>query len=195
MLRRMYDWVLAWAETPYGVPALALLAAAEACFFPIPPDVLLLAMGMAVPQRALWFALVATAGSVFGGIVGYGLGMGFWELLAPYFFQYIPGFTELQFEKVQGWFEAYGFWTVFAAGFTPIPYKVFTVASGVFQVHFGVFVVASIASRGLRFFLLSGLLMYFGRPVRAFIERYFNLLTLAILLLVLVLAAVLHWAR
>jgi len=187
IVRRLYDWVLSWAETPYGVPALAILAFAEACFFPVPPDVLLIALCLAIPARAYRFALVATLGSVAGGMLGYLLGWGSWDLLSHVFYQYVPGFTEAGFAQVKALFDQYDFWTVFAAGFTPIPYKIFTIASGAFQINFPVFVGASLISRGLRFFLFAVLLYYFGRPAREFIEKYFNLLTL--LFLVLLIAA------
>lgn len=181
VVRRLYDWVLSWAETPYGVPALFVLAFAEACFFPVPPDVLLMALCLAVPVRSYRFALVATLGSVCGGIAGYAIGWGLWEVVSPYFFAYIPGFTPAGFANVKALFDQYDFWTIFAAGFTPIPYKIFTIASGAFQINFPVFVGASLISRGLRFFIFAVLFFYFGRPARIFIERYFNLLSVLFL--------------
>ena len=190
-VRRLYDWVLHWAETPYGAPALFILAFAESSFFPIPPDVLLLALCLSLPARSYRFALIASAGSVLGGMVGYGIGVGLWEGLAPVFYHYIPGFTEDVFRHVQRLFAEYDFWTVFAAGFTPIPYKVITIGAGVFRINFPIFVIASLISRSLRFFLIAWLLHYFGAPIRGFIEKYFNLLTLIVaglLLLVFLLA-------
>lgn len=187
ILRRLYDWVLHWAETPYGAPALFLLAFAESSFFPVPPDVLLLALCLSLPARSFRFALIATAGSVLGGMVGYGLGLGLWDGLSPFFFQYVPGF-EKYFQVVQEKFAAYDFWTVFTAGFTPIPYKVITIGAGVFRINFPVFVVASVASRGLRFCLEAWLLRRYGRPMRNFIERYFNLLTLGVVVAALLVA-------
>lgn len=185
ILRRWYDWVLHWAETPYGAPALFLLAFAESSFFPVPPDVLLLALCLSVPARSYRFALIASVGSVLGGVVGYGIGIGLWDVLAPYFFHYVPGFAKY-FQVVQQNFAAYDFWTVFTAGFTPIPYKVITIGAGVFRINFPIFVMASVVSRSLRFFLEAWLLKRFGRPMRNFIERYFNLLTLVAVLLVLI---------
>lgn len=189
IVRRLYDWVLAWAQTPYGVPVLGLLAFAEASFFPIPPDVLLIALCLAVPASSYRFALVATLGSVAGGMLGYLIGWGLWDALSPYFFQYVPGFSPDGFAQVRSLFDQYDFWTVFAAGFTPIPYKIFTIASGAFQINFPVFVGASLVSRGLRFFLVAALFYYLGRPARVLIEKYFNLLT--ILFLVLLVGALL----
>ncbi|AMV72205.1 YqaA family protein [Desulfuromonas carbonis] len=185
LLRRLYDWVLHWANTPYGAPALFLLALAEASFFPIPPDVLLLALCLSVPARAYRFALVAAAGSVLGGILGYGIGQLLWDLLAPIFYTYVPGFTEDIFLRVQQLFATYDFWTVFVAGFTPIPYKVITIGAGVFRINFGIFVFASLLSRSLRFFLVAWLLHRYGASMRLFIERYFNLLTLGFAVLLI----------
>jgi membrane protein YqaA with SNARE-associated domain len=182
-LRRLYHWVLHWADTPYGVPALFLLAFAESSFFPIPPDVLLLALCIAIPTRAFRFALIAAIGSVSGGIVGYGIGMGLWELLADFFFLYVPGFSEAAFSRAQLLFETYNFWAVFTAGFTPIPYKVITVGAGVFQINFAVFVFASAISRSLRFFMVAWLIHRYGPAMRAFIERYFNVLTIIFMIL------------
>lgn len=184
-VRRLYDWVLSWAETPYGVPALGALAFVEACFFPVPPDVLLMALCLALPVKAYRFALVATLGSVAGGVAGYLIGWKLWGTVSPLFFEYIPGFTPEGFLHVKGWFERYDFWTIFAAGFTPIPYKIFTIAAGAFQINLPIFVGASLISRALRFFLVAALFYYLGRPARALIEKYFNLLTFLFLGLLL----------
>lgn len=178
LLRRLYDWVLHWAETPYGIPALFLLALAESSFFPLPPDVLLLALCISIPAKAFRFALVASVGSVLGGVLGYGIGMGLWQAVDDIFFQYVPGFTPDVFAYVQGLFVRYDFWTVFTAGFTPIPYKVITIGAGVFDINFAIFVLASAVSRSLRFFLVAGLIYWFGATMRDFIEKYFNLLTI-----------------
>lgn len=182
-LRRLYNWVLSWAETPYGAPALFFLALAESSFFPIPPDVLLLALALSAPAGAFRFALLASLGSVIGGVCGYGIGMGFWETLGGYFFQYVPGFTEEGFLRVQELFARYDFWVVFTAGFTPIPYKVITIGAGVFDINFPVFVLASVLSRSLRFYLLAIMIFLYGAIIRAFIEKYFNYLTLAFMVM------------
>jgi membrane protein YqaA with SNARE-associated domain len=162
-LRRLYEWVLNWATTPYGVPALFLLAFADASFFSIPPDALLQARGLTVPARSFRFALVAALGSVLGGICGYGTGRLLWDGLAPFFNAYVPGVTEQLFQHVQGLFAAYDFWAVFAAGFTPIPYKIITIGAGVFQISFPVFVLASLVSQSLRFLWLPGCCTGTGR--------------------------------
>ncbi|MCK4622323.1 MAG: DedA family protein [Desulfuromonadales bacterium] len=184
-VRRLYDWVLSWANTPYGVPALGILAFAEASFFPVPPDVLLLALCLAIPARSYRFALVATLGSVAGGMLGYFIGWGLWDQVGTIFYQYIPGVTAEGFGRVKALFDQYDFWTVFAAGFTPIPYKIFTIASGAFQINFPIFAVASLVSRGLRFFLVAAMFYYLGRPARVLIEKYFNILTILFLILVI----------
>lgn len=185
LIRRLYDWVLHWAETPYGGPALFLLALIESSIFPVPPDVLLIALCIALPRRAWRFAALASVGSVVGGLIGYGIGWGAWPLVDNLFFDYIPGFTPAIFDRVQGLFAEYDFWVVFTAGFTPIPYKVITIGSGVFQINLLIFLVASLISRSLRFFLVAWLLYRYGPGMRDFIDRYFNLLSIIFLLLLI----------
>jgi len=175
-VRRLYDWVLHWAETPYGAPALFVLALAESSFFPIPPDPLLIALCLGAASRSLRFALIAASASVLGGIIGYGIGAGAWDLLEPWFYQYVPGVSPEAFEQVQAQYDRWDFWAIFLAGLTPIPYKVFTLSAGVFSINFGIFVVASVLSRSIRFFVLAGLIFKFGKPIASFIDRYFNLL-------------------
>lgn len=184
-VRRLYHWVLHWAETPYGAPALFLLAFAESSFFPIPPDVLLLALCISIPARSLRFAMIASTGSVLGGIAGYGIGTWLWEAVSGYFFAYVPGFTEQTFQRVQQLFATYDFWAVFTAGFTPIPYKIITIGAGVFKINFPVFIIASVISRSLRFFLVAGLIYKYGPAVRSFLEEYFNILTLVFMVLLI----------
>jgi len=117
--------------------------------------------------------------SVVGGIVGYGIGAGAWHLVEGWFFAYVPGVSPEAFEQVRGLYDQYDFWAVFLAGLTPIPYKVFTLSSGVFGINFGVFVVASVLSRGLRFFAVAALIYKFGPPIARFIDKYFDLLAVA----------------
>jgi membrane protein YqaA with SNARE-associated domain len=185
MLRRLYDWVLHWAETPYGLMALALLAFFESAVFPIPPDPLLITLGLALPGRVFFAALVCSVSSVLGGLFGYILGWGLWEMLGQIFFTYVPGFTPEVFELVRSKYDQYSFWAVFTAGFTPIPYKVFTVAAGVFRVDVGIFLLASVLGRSGRFFLVALLIWKFGTPIKMFIERYFNLLSMVFVVLLL----------
>jgi membrane protein YqaA with SNARE-associated domain len=169
--------VLHWAETPYGLPALALLTLAESSFFPIPPDPLLMALCLGAASRSLKFATVATAASVVGGMIGYGIGALVWLGVSDIFFAYVPGVTPEAFSGVQDLYLQYDFWAVFLAGLTPVPYKVFTISAGVFSINFPIFVLASVLSRGLRFFLVAGLIYRFGPSISSFIDRYFNLLT------------------
>ena len=176
-VRRLYDWVLHWGATPYGTWALAILAFAEASFFPIPPDPLLMALCLGAISRSLRFAAISTVASVLGGVLGYALGAGAWHLLGGFFFSYVPGVTPEAFQGVQELYVRYDFWAVFLAGLTPIPYKVFTLSAGVFAINFPVFLLASVLSRGLRFFLVAGLIYRFGAPISSFIDRYFNVLT------------------
>lgn len=183
LIRKLYDWVLHWAETPYGGPALFLLALIESSIFPIPPDVLLIALCISIPTRAWRFALLASVGSVVGGLIGYSIGWGAWSLVNEFFFHYIPGFTPEVFERVQGLFKEYDFWVVFTAGFTPIPYKVITIGSGVFNINLVIFTVASLISRSLRFFLVAWLLHRYGPSMREFIDRYFNILSIVFVVL------------
>lgn len=175
--RQLYDWVMSWADRPHGTTALGALAFAESSFFPVPPDVLLIALGVGRPQRAYWFATICTFASVVGGLAGYGIGWLGWEATQDFFFRYVPGFTREVFGRVQGYYDAYGFAAVLIAGFTPIPYKVFTIASGVFGMNLPAFVIASAVSRGLRFFITAALITRFGVQVRTVIERNFNLMT------------------
>jgi membrane protein YqaA with SNARE-associated domain len=175
--RRLYDWVIHWARTPYGVPALGAIAFAESSFFPLPPDVLLLALGVARPSRAFWYATVCSVASVLGGMAGYAIGYFVWDGVREVFFAYVPGFSREGFAHVQGLYNAYGFLAVMLAGFTPIPYKIFTIASGVFAMNFPLFVLASAISRSARFFLEGVLLFWFGERIEQIMDRYFNLIT------------------
>lgn len=184
-VRSLYDWVLSWAETPYGAVALFLLAMAEASFFPIPPDVLLLPLCVGKRASALRFAAICTAGSVIGGAIGYAIGWGAWGAVDQLFYSYVPGFSEDKFTMVGGLYDQYNFWIVFVAAFTPIPYKVITIAAGVFQISFPMFMVASLVGRGARFFLVAGMLYFFGEPIRGFIDRWFNLLVVAFTILLI----------
>lgn len=177
VVRRLYDWVLHWADTRHGPTALGSLSFAESSFFPIPPDPLLMALCLGAPKRSFRFALITTLASVAGGILGYFIGAWAWHAVEPLFFAYVPGVTPEAFERVRDLYDRWDFWAVFLAGLTPIPYKVFTLSSGVFAISFPVFLVASALSRGLRFFLVAGLIYAFGEPIARFIDRYFNLLT------------------
>jgi len=173
-LRSLYDWVLHWSTTPYAMPALCLLALAEASFFPIPPDVLLITMGLAAPRRALYFAFWTTVFSVTGGILGYSIGLIGWEFLSPWFFSWIPGFTPEAFSHIQNMYQQWDFWVVFTAGFTPVPFKLITITAGTFQINFPLFVTAALLSRGLRFYILSFLIYRYGKNAKQILDRHFN---------------------
>jgi membrane protein YqaA with SNARE-associated domain len=177
IFRKLYDWGLKQAESKHAERALFWVAFAESSFFPLPPDVLLIAMVLALREKWLRYFSIALAGSVLGGIAGYLIGLGVWQAVQGFFFSYV--FSQATFQKVQELYMRYDFWIVFAAAFTPIPYKVFTIAAGVASIDFGHFVVASFLGRGGRFFLVASLLKFFGLPVRGFIEKYFNWITIA----------------
>ena len=185
-VRRLYDWVLTWANSRHSLTALAVLAFTEASFFPIPPDVLLMALALSLPHLSYRYALIATLGSVLGAALGYLIGWALWDGLSGLFYAYVPGVTEAGFRQVGDLFSRYGFWVIFAAGFTPIPFKIFTIAAGVFSINFPVFMLASLIGRGLRFYLVAALFYYIGQPARRMIEKYFNLLTVLVFVLIAV---------
>jgi len=182
-VRRLYDWVLSLSESPYGTLALFLLAVAEASFFPIPPDVLLLALAVGAPHRALWFSLVCTLGSLIGAAAGYLLGLEFYELIGRRIIE-VYGAQE-RYSQVAELYREWDAVAIAVAGFTPIPYKVFTIAAGAFQINFVTFLLASIVSRGARFFIVGGLIRWLGPGIKELIDRYFNLLTVAFVILLI----------
>ncbi len=181
MLRRLYSWVLHWAETPYGTWALFLLAFCESSFFPIPPDVLLIALAVSIPKKSFKYALVCTAGSLIGGCLGYLIG---WQLMASVGEKIIQfyGLTH-KMQYIKDLYMQYDAWAIGIAGFTPIPYKVFTISAGAFDINFTVFVIASAVSRAARFFLVGWLIYIFGPKIKAFIDKYFNILAIAFVVL------------
>jgi membrane protein YqaA with SNARE-associated domain len=183
LLLRLYEACMAWIQTPYGLWALFLIAVAESSFFPIPPDVFLIALCIAVPGRSFFYAAICAAGSVLGGALGYGLGLGFMDTIGMRILNWY-GLME-KYEVVQSLYRQYDAWAVGAAGFTPLPYKLFTITAGAFKINFATFMLVSLLARSARFFLVAGFIYKFGAPVRLFIERYFNLLaTIFFILLV-----------
>ncbi|PPR26059.1 MAG: hypothetical protein CFH40_00171 [Alphaproteobacteria bacterium MarineAlpha10_Bin3] len=189
MLRRLYDWTMDLAAKPNAMLWLAVLAFAESSFFPIPPDVLIIPMVLAAPTRAWRIVAVATAASALGGLAGYAIGLFVFETLGRMILDFYGYFDK--FERFQDWYREWGGWIVFAGGFSPIPYKVITIASGSVNLDLATFTVVSVISRGARFLLVAALLWRFGPPIRAFIERWLGPLTLAfVLLLVLGFVAV-----
>ena len=175
MLRRLYDSVLALAASRRAPLWLAVISFAESSFFPIPPDALLIPMALARPDRAFRLALVCTVASVLGGALGYLIGYALYDQLA------LPLIRLYHYEAAaaafQERFNEYGLWVILIKGLTPIPYKIVTIASGAAHFNFLVFIAASLATRGARFFLIALLLRRFGPPVREFIERRLTLVT------------------
>jgi membrane protein YqaA with SNARE-associated domain len=185
LLKKMYDWVLKWAGTPYGSIALFILAFSESVFFPVPPDVLLIALALGCTTRSFRYALYCTMGSVSGAMAGYAIGHFIWISasgeftgFANFFFDNIPGFTVDLYNNIKAMYDKWNFWVIFTAGFTPIPYKIFTVTSGVFDINFMLFCIASFVSRSARFFLVAFLIWKFGAGIKSFIDKYFNILAL-----------------
>ena len=239
--RRLYDWILHWADTPYGGWALFVMSFAESSFFPVPPDVLLAPLVLGNRRKWLQFAGLCSLASIIGGIAGYAIGLWLWSGVGCFFHDHVPGFDRDRvvmadggvregfldhrrvevsgpgmhasvtypvdiktddakvlatfeeqdvkevdvgpFTKVASLYEDWNFWVVAAAGFTPLPYKVITISAGAFGINFWIFLVASAASRSARFFLVAGLMGRFGPTIKPLIDKYFNLLCLAFMVL------------
>ncbi|MEN2998529.1 MAG: YqaA family protein [Brevinematia bacterium] len=182
-LKSLYDWVLSWADKPGGKTALYSISFAESSFFPIPPDPLLIAFCLSRHKESLKFAFFTTVFSVIGGIFGYLIGVFLFETVGKAilnFYNYWDAYN-----KVKELFGIYGFAAVMIAGFTPIPYKVFTIASGSLYFNLPLFILASILSRGARFFLVATIMLFFGEKAKIFIDKYFDWLTLAFVLLLI----------
>ena len=181
MLRRLYSWVLRWAETPHGSWALFLLAFSESSFFPVPPDVLLIALAVSIPKKSFKYALICTAGSLMGGCLGYLIGWQFMITIGENIIQ-LYGLTH-KMQYIKDLYMQYDAWAIGIAGFTPIPYKVFTISAGAFDINFTVFVIASAISRAARFFLVAWLIYIFGPKIKTFIDKYFNILAITFVVL------------
>ncbi|MDL1982753.1 MAG: DedA family protein [Deltaproteobacteria bacterium] len=181
MLRRLYSWVLHWAETPYGSWALFLLALSESSFFPVPPDVLLIALAVSIPKKSFKYALICTAGSLIGGCFGYLIGWQFMITVGEKIIQFYGLTHKMQY--IKDLYMQYDAWAIGIAGFTPIPYKVFTISAGAFDINFTVFVIASAISRAARFFLVAWLIYLFGPKIKTFIDKYFNILAITFVVL------------
>ena len=182
MIRRLYDWTLGLAQHPHALWALAVVAFIESSFFPIPPDILMIPMIIARPSRAFVIAGVALVASVLGGLFGYGIGaLAFESLGQPILASLGKADAMAEFSTR---FNDMGFWAVLVAGVTPFPYKVITIMSGWTGMPMGTFIMTSILARGLRFFVVAGLLWKFGAPIRDFIEKRLGIMfTLAVALL------------
>ena len=183
MIKQLYNWVLRQAEKPYAEWILFAMALAEASVFPLPPDILLLPMAVARRDRAWRFAAVCTLGSVLGGLIGYGIG----ALAMATLGQWVVETYHLQnaFQKFHDGFDEYGVWIILAKGLTPIPFKLVTIASGVAGLNLGLFVLASFVTRGLRFFVIAGLVYKFGEPIKAFVEKYLTWVAFAVLVAII----------
>ncbi len=160
----MYDWAIRSSKHKHAPYYLSVLSFAESSFFPIPPDVMLAPMSIAKPKRAFYFAFITTLASVLGGILGYFIGLYFFEWIEPVLHQL--GYWD-KFLTVKEWFVEWGFWAVFLAGLSPIPYKLFTVSAGVLSMALLPFIAASIVGRGARFFLVAALMAYGGAKLEA----------------------------
>jgi membrane protein YqaA with SNARE-associated domain len=180
LLRDLLHWVESFADSPHGVWALMVLSFAESSFFPVPPDVLLIALCLGRPDLAFWFAGACAVASVLGGMAGYGIG--FWggrPLLKRLF-------RPDRVRAVEGYYDRYNAWATGIAGLTPIPYKVFTLSGGAFSIDFKVFVLASIISRSLRFFAVAAIVYWLGDAASNFIDEYLGWLTIGFVVLLVV---------
>ncbi len=184
-IRQIYDWTLSLAKKKTSSAWLAVLSFAEASFFPIPPDVLLIPLCLGALRKAVYFATICSVASVLGGLAGYAIGHFAWDGLQEYFYHYVPGFTKEKFFRIAEWYEEWGWPLVFLAGFSPIPYKIFTIASGVLGMALLPFTLASAVSRSGRFFLVALLISKFGEPMKELIDKHFNKLALAFGLLLI----------
>ena len=185
-LKNIYEWVLSWSNHPSGPTALGIISFCEASFFPIPPDTLLIPLSLGKRKKALKFAFVCSICSIFGACLGYVIGKWLWwtgsesfSVFANFFFNHIPGFTNESFMNIKELYEKYNFMIVFTAGFTPIPFKLFTISAGAFKIQFIPFLFASAISRSARFYFVALLIRKYGDPIKSFIDQYFNLLAVA----------------
>ncbi len=185
LLRSLYDWVLELSNHKSGPLALFILAMAESIFFPIPPDVLLIALAIGSRRKAFLFGFLCVLGSIIGAVIGYLIGYHAWwstvgnySPFAMFFFDHIPGFTHASFTRISELYNQYNFYIIFTAGFTPLPYKVFTLTAGAYAINFPLFIIASIVSRSTRFLLIAALIWKFGSPIKAIIDKYFNIVAI-----------------
>lgn len=181
MIKKLYNWVLSWSDSRWGWLALFIIALCESSWFPIPPDILLIALCLGATKKSFRFAGITLLGSIIGAMLGYAIGHFLWTTpageataIANFFYENV--FSVESFENVGTMYDKYNFWIVFTAGFTPLPYKLFTIAGGMFDINFAMFLIASTVSRGLRFFVIGWLIWRFGQPIKVFIDKYFNLL-------------------
>ncbi|MCA9191994.1 MAG: DedA family protein [Planctomycetales bacterium] len=185
ILRRLYAWVLAWADTPYGTPALFAISFAESSFFPIPPDVLQIALSVSKPMASFYYAGISAIASVLGGIVGWLIGYVLWSAVGGFFYDCVPGVTAENVNYVGELYRDHAFWSILAAAFTPIPFKVFTLAAGIFHeyVPLQTLILASTVGRSSRFFLVASAVFCFGPEVRKFLDTRLELATVILFIL------------
>lgn len=182
-IKTTYDWMLKMSSSPHAIWFLSLVAFAESSFFPIPPDIMLIPMILATPNKAMHIAGIATIFSVLGGYFGYSIGVFFFDLIAKPILSFY-GYMQ-QFDVFKDYYHQWGGWIVFGAGITPFPYKVITIASGVVHLDLITFTIASVLARGMRFYLVAWLLMKYGAPMKIFIEKNLNLLSIIFLILLI----------
>ena len=182
-IRRLYDWTIHWANTPHSTWALFALAFCESSFFPIPPDVLLIALAVAIPAKSFKYAWICTAGSVLGGCFGYFIGYQLFEYVGSPIISFY-NITDA-FNAVSTQYQNNAFTAIAVAGFTPIPYKVFTISAGVCKVNIFILILASAIGRSARFFLVAWLLYKFGPKIKVYIEKYFNIFTIVFVILLI----------
>ena len=187
LLRSLYTWTLNQAEHKYSSWILSIVSFAESSFFPIPPDILLIPMIIAKRVKAWTYAFICTLSSVLGGVVGYAIGYFFYNSIGVLIVDTYH--LSNSFSVFENYYNEYGMLIVLGAGFTPFPFKFITIASGVFNLNIFLFIITAIIARGLRFYLLAGLLFIFGEKIKILIDKYFNLL--AILFFILLVGSVL----
>ena len=183
LLRKLYDWVLSWAHKKHASKALFGLAFAESSFFPIPPDVLQIALSVSKPKKSFFFALISSIGSVLGGIFGYFIGFFLFDAVGKIIISALG--YQAQFDAVGNLYSSYAFLAILTAAFTPIPYKVFTIAAGFWHIGLTTLIIASIIGRSGRFFLVATLFYFFGPKIKDFIDKYFNWLTIIFIVLLI----------
>ncbi|KJB95214.1 membrane protein YqaA with SNARE-associated domain [Skermanella aerolata] len=183
MIRPLYDWTMRLAGHRHAMWAMGFISFIESSIFPVPPDALMMPMVLARRDKAWRIATVCTLASVVGGLFGYMIGYFLWDTIGQQVMDFYGYAAKM--EEFAALYNEWGFWIVAGAGFTPFPYKVITIASGVTHLDLAVFMVASVVSRGARFFLVAGLLWYFGPPIRVFIEKHLGLLASAFFALLL----------
>lgn len=180
-LRSIKAWVEGFADKPGAGWALFLIAFAESSFFPIPPDVLLIALAVSIPKKAFRFAAICSIGSVLGGMFGYLIGLEFYDIIGKQIVEFYG--VQQEYDTVRQLYSDNAFLAIALAGFTIIPYKVFTIAAGAFEVSFSVLVIASALSRSARFFLVAALFYFYGPPIKSLIDRYFEAVAVAFVVL------------